>query len=103
MEAIKKFIKAFVIFIKMYRYGFFFSESGHVEPDGTNWGFYRFNHKNVPAMFDINFLFGPAVGLNFAHLHGDDYRLKFDSNKEFVSVEKTVMVKQVSNKDWWRE
>ena len=82
-----KFLKAFLVFLRMYRDGFFFSASTHVDSDKTRWGFYRFNHRNQASIFDIDFSRN-GKDHNFAHVHGDEYRFEFDrkGNASLVNV-----------------
>jgi hypothetical protein len=50
------FLKALLLFIRMYRDGFYFSENSHISGGGVRWGFYRFNHKYKAAMFRVTLL-----------------------------------------------
>jgi hypothetical protein len=70
---VKEFIKALLIFIQLYKDGFFFSDNTHKTDVGERWGFYRFNHKDQSGLFDIDFSIYPD-GHGFQHIHGDDYR-----------------------------
>jgi hypothetical protein len=102
-----KFLKALLLFIRMYRDGFFFSENSHRGPDGNRWGFYRFNHREVPAMFDIDYeIYATEENKGYAHIHGDDYRLTFIKNKVTKYVEtktpkNTKAVKTVEIQEMW--
>jgi hypothetical protein len=88
-----KFLKALLIFIRMYRDGFYFSENSHEDPNGTRWGFYRFNHVGQPGMFDIDYSFDVADRDGYAHIHGDDYRLTFDNRGKLTrSVESKTSI-----------
>lgn len=78
------FFKALLIFVQMYKYGFFFSDNTHEYYDRSGrWGFYRFNHVHQPAIFDIDFSIGPSE-VSYYHVHGDDCRLEFQANGEIV-------------------
>jgi hypothetical protein len=81
------FIKAFITFLHMYKDGFFCSENAHTDPDGTRWGFYRFNHKYQSALFDIDFSFNWFTP-GYAHIHGDDYRIAIDPYGKLSDVKK---------------
>ena len=82
-----KFIKAFLVFLRMYKEGFFFSDNTHYDQHNAHWGFYRFNHKNQAALFDIDFLFGfGKTETSYFHIHGDDYRVGFDLKGNAISV-----------------
>lgn len=71
-----KFLKALLVFVKMYCFGFYFSENTHHSPDGSFWGFYRFNHNKVSGMYDIDFDIRKN-GSGYWHVHGDNYRADF--------------------------
>lgn len=83
MNKIKKFLKALLLFIRMYRDGFYFSDNTHKDPNGTRWGFYRFNHISQHAMYDIDFEFDSKIRPGYFHLHGDDYRVDYLPNDQF--------------------
>ena len=53
----KKFLQGFFVFIRMYRKGFFFSESSDLSTPEEYWGFWRFNYKDVCAIYGIDFAF----------------------------------------------
>lgn len=80
--------------------GFFFSENTHTDPDGTRWGFYRFNHKEQAALTDIDFSFSKK-GPGYSHIHGDDYRFEFSKGNviESITENKVAFVKPEST-DW---
>lgn len=79
-----KFLKAFLIFLQMYRYGFFFSQNTHRTESRTgrksHWGFYRFNHRTQASLFDVDFEFGKDHSElsqeGYFHVHGDDVRIR---------------------------
>jgi hypothetical protein len=73
-----KFIKALLLFLRMYRDGFFFSSNTHIDQNSTRWGFYRFNYKTEYGLFDIDFSF-LKKSESYFHLHGDDFRLDINS------------------------
>jgi len=89
-----KFLKALLVLIRMYRDGWFFSASTHVDPDKTRWGFYRFNHRNQAALFDIDFSRNGKG--NYTHVHGDEYRFEFDEKGKAVLVNVKVWEKRRS-------
>jgi hypothetical protein len=89
------FISALLIFIRMYLDGFFFSASVHRDPNGTTWGFWRFNNKVKRALFDVDFSFKKDQS-GFAYIHGDDYRLEFGEEGKISNIieRKTFIVSQ---------
>ena len=76
------FLKALVLFVKIYKDGFFMSENSHTEKDGSRWGFYRFNYVTESALFDIDYQFNSPNRKNYFHVHGDDFRLEFNQDSE---------------------
>jgi hypothetical protein len=70
------FLKALWLFIRMYKDGFFFSESRHLDKDGARWGFYRLNFRSHYSMQDIDYNFNSPRDDNYFHIHGDDYRMQ---------------------------
>lgn len=94
------FLKALIIFIRMYRDGFFFSNSPHKDPDGTRWGFYRFNHICQASMFDIDYSFDGKTH-NYFHLNGDEYRATFDTDGRFLKILKTIKKSECEARIWW--
>lgn len=89
-----KFLKAFLLFIRMYRDGFFFSDSTRVDPDGTRWGFYRFNHNDRHAMFDVDFSFIKNRHSYYFHVHGNDSRVEYNLNNLDTTI---IMKKHIEN------
>jgi hypothetical protein len=85
-----KFLKAFFTFVKMYSYGFYFSENTHLDADGTHWGFYRFNEKTEPALFDVDFSFDKKH-CGYFHVHGDDFRLDI-ADKNSIQQKKLFLL-----------
>lgn len=79
-----RFIKALIIFIRMFNDGFFISENLHNDASGR-WGFYRFNHKQVPALFDID-LSIKGEGINYIHVHGEDCRIDLDKKGKVKDI-----------------
>jgi hypothetical protein len=94
----KQFIKAFLVFFHMYQHGFFWSESSHVDEDKTYWGFYRLNHKNCPALADIDFSYDSKSSTDYAHLHGDDYRFDYDKSGKMSKILKNGLPEII----WWQ-
>jgi hypothetical protein len=94
------FLKALLLFIRMYRDGFYFSENSHISGGGVRWGFYRFNHKYKAAMFDIDYSFDGIP--HYFHVHGDDYRVDFSDEQNAVKITETP-TKKMTDEDgcWW--
>lgn len=65
------FLKAFFIFVRMYLDGFYFSKNTHIDYDGTRWGFYRFNYKDIKyGIIDIDFQFSKnRQEKSYFHVH----------------------------------
>jgi hypothetical protein len=78
------FIKALLTFIRIYRDGFFFSENVHKDPDGSRWGFYRFNYKTESGLYDIDFCFSKKDECYF-HVHGNDFRLHYFKETQLIN------------------
>lgn len=69
------FLKALLLFLKIYRDGFFFSGKSYRDPDGSRWGFYRFNEEKECGLFDIDYSFSKD-GSGYFHVHGNDFRME---------------------------
>ena len=80
------FFKAFLVFLSAYRHGFFLSKNTHVDGNGGYWGFYRFNHEEMAALFDIDFSYDHNKS-GYAHIHGTNSRLNFGKDRKLESVE----------------
>lgn len=70
----KKFLKSLLVYLNLYKAGFFFSDNSHKENDNSKWGFYRLNYEKREvkeySLFDIDFADNMDESLlSYYHLH----------------------------------
>lgn len=79
-----RFLKALLVFLMMYRDGFYWSKNMHPNLGGGHWGFYRFNSVDAVCLFDVDLDFDKKR-YGYYHVHGDDFRF---TSSEHSKVDK---------------
>jgi len=91
----KKFLKSLLVYLSLYKAGFFFSDNSHKEGDNSLWGFYRLNYekRNVKeyAIIDIDFADNMDESLlAYYHLHTNKSIFRIDWTRKQIGYNDVV-------------